>query len=190
MNLSRGAMRLLRRLRDLSRSHQGAAFAFQKTLARWFEVTVRTVQYWVAELRKNGLIQVKQRGSPTETRRAALYVIDEKLADKICAPGFVRGFGPEYERPITEATADLRGKAPAPPVHKPPQPEKSLSRRILDILWRKRHIIAAAKFPGRYRQAIIDGEQAKEETELAEVEINWQEPGAYEKLCAIRGKLA
>ena len=189
MNLSRGAMRLLRKLRSLAAAHKGAAFAFQRTLAAWFKVTVRTIQYWVAELRKAGLVQVKQRGSPTETRRAALYLIDESVVSEICGRDFAPVFAPESPLPITERE-ELKGKALPLLLRKPSQSEQPLSQRILDILFRRRDNIAAAQNPARYRAAIIASELQKEPPKEKTVSVDWSQPDAYQRWCKEMGRIA
>jgi DNA-binding transcriptional MocR family regulator len=60
MQLSAGAKRLLQTLKSLARL-SGRAFPFQRTLAAKLSRTVRTIQRWLAELVRAGLVSVQKR---------------------------------------------------------------------------------------------------------------------------------
>ncbi len=68
--LSAGARRCWEVLSGYART-AGQVFPFQETIARVLGVSVRSVQRWVGELRRYGLVQVQKRG-----RTSALYAID------------------------------------------------------------------------------------------------------------------
>lgn len=74
MNLSHGARQCLNVLRTYGRS----VFPKQETLARRLKCGLRTVNRYIAELRRAGLIEVSQRG-PTSSQYRVVY---QTIADR------------------------------------------------------------------------------------------------------------
>lgn len=152
---------------------------YQKTLAKFFEVTIRTIQNWVAELRQQGLLVVKKRAAETPTRRAALYILNDELVSLIFASGFAKGFTSATAELITRVKAQFKPQAAAPP-RKPVQSESELPWSVQEALIKAGDRIRRAMNPAALRQFIINAEMKKldgKPTRRAEL-VDWRKPGA------------
>ena len=107
MQLSSGAQRLLRILKSLARL-SGRAFPFQRTLRLMAAKTgplrtVRTIQRWLAELVRAGLVIVKKRqhsSAEYQLQDVVSNVVSKQQECRVCAPD-----------PITELKTEWGGAA-------------------------------------------------------------------------------
>ena len=129
MQLSSGAQRLLRTLKSFARL-SGRAFPFQKTLAAKLFRTVRTVQRWLAELVRAGLVTVQKR-----QHSSAEYSLKNVVSDVVSEPQKCRVCP---SRPLVSEKIECRG-GEAPLLRKPPVPDtnrESLRLYASGFSWR------------------------------------------------------
>lgn len=129
MKLSSGAQRLLRTLKSFARV-SGRAFPFQRTLAGMFTKTIRTVQRWLAELVRAGLVTVQKR-----QHSSAEYSLKNVVSDVVSEPQKCRVCP---SRPLVSEKIECRG-GEAPLLRKPPVPDtnrESLRLYASGFSWR------------------------------------------------------
>lgn len=117
--LSRGSKACLKLLNDLSHGSLGEARPSRAWLAARLDCPLRTLDRWTAELRKAGLLQVKQ-----HQHHAAVYVV------QLCQNGKAGGkAGGRAESPyigrVEVSTGELRPKPMGTETHSHPTEEEA-----------------------------------------------------------------
>ncbi len=124
MKLSRGARRLLESIRRQAQKYPDV-FVLRSTFARWLKCSVESISRWVAELKRVGLLLVRQSGPQSaiyDLQQTALAQLDAADYDKALA--YQRqSFDKAPPLSIKHATR-YRNTAPAPR-RKPPEPEQN-----------------------------------------------------------------
>ena len=87
MKLSRGARRLLESIRRQAQKYPDV-FVLRSTFARWLKCSVESISRWVAELKRVGLLLVRQSGPQSaiyDLQQTALAQLDAADYDKALA---------------------------------------------------------------------------------------------------------